>query len=101
MPYKKIIAVIADWEASSKYVKKIVEEVAKELNIELEIKQEDWEFLATHGKKDEFGGVEVPQVFLEDDKGNIKYIMSRVPLNEEGQPDLEKAKKILKESVST
>ncbi|MDT7885997.1 MAG: hypothetical protein RQ968_01320 [Thermoproteota archaeon] len=99
MPVNKLIAVIAEWEAASKYVKKIVEEVSKKLNINLEIKNEDWDFLATYGQKDEYGGVEVPQIFIEDDKGNIKFIMGRVPLDEEGKPDLEKGKKILEEII--
>ncbi len=99
MPVKKIIAVIAEWETSSKYVKKLVEEVSNETNLELEIRQEDWEFLVNYGQKDEYGGVEVPQVFLVDDKGNIKHIMGRVPLDENGKPDLEKGKRILKEAI--
>ncbi|HLI47045.1 MAG TPA: hypothetical protein VKU94_07625 [Geobacterales bacterium] len=99
MAAKKIIAVIAEWEASSKYVKKIVEEISKEMNIEIEIKEEDWEFLVNYGVKDEFGGVEVPQVFLQDDSGKIKFLMGRVPLDSEGKPDLEKAKQIIKDAI--
>jgi len=101
MPVKKIIAVIAEWEASSKYVKKMVEEVAKKLNIELEIKEEDWDFLATYGQKDEFGGVEIPQVFIMDDKNQIKFAMGRVPLDDEGKPDLEKGKFILENIIKS
>ncbi|MDT7892465.1 MAG: hypothetical protein RQ952_07045 [Thermoproteota archaeon] len=101
MVAKKIIAVVAEWEASSKYVKKIVEEVSKEKNIQVEIKEEDWEFLVNYGVKDEFGGVEVPQVFVQDDNGNIKFVMGRVPLDAEGKPDLNKAKEILLQAIST
>jgi len=101
MVAKKIIAVIAEWEASSKYVKKIVEEISKEKKLELEIKEEDWEFLVNYGVKDEFGGVEVPQVFVQNDNGNIKFVMGRVPLDEEGKPDLNKAKEILLQAIST
>ncbi len=101
MVAKKIIAVIAEWETSSKYVKKLVEEISKETNVELEIRQEDWEFLVNYGKKDEYGGVEVPQVFLVDDKGDIKYVMGRVPLDENGNLDIEKGKKILKEAIAS
>jgi hypothetical protein len=99
MPAKKLIAVIAEWETASKYVKKLVEEVSKNLNITLEVRNEDWDFLVTYGQKDEFGGVEVPQVFIEDDKGNIKFIMGRVPLDDEGKPDIEKGKKMLEEII--
>lgn len=95
MKEKKIIAVIADWEESSKYVKRIVEEVSKEANISLEIKNEDWDFLVTYGVKDEYGGVEVPQVFIQDENDKIKFVMGRVPLDENGKPDLKKAKEIL------
>lgn len=93
MKIKKIIAVVADWEQSSKYVKKLIEEISKEKNIEIEFKEEDWDFLVKYGEKDEFGGVDIPQVFVEFENGKIKFIMGRVPLNEEGKPDLEAGKK--------
>jgi hypothetical protein len=99
MANKKIIAVLAEWEESSKYVKKVVEEVSKENNVELELKNEDWDFLATYGVKDEFGGVEIPQVFIQTENKEIKYVMSRVPLDENGKPDLKKAKEILNEAL--
>jgi hypothetical protein len=99
MANKKIIAVLAEWEESSKYVKKVVEEVSKENNVELELKNEDWNFLATYGVKDEFGGVEIPQVFIQTENKEIKYVMSRVPLDENGKPDLKKAKEILNEAL--
>jgi len=99
MANKKIIAVLAEWEESSKYVKKVVEEVSKENNVELELKNEDWNFLATYGVKDEFGGVEIPQVFIQTENKEIKYVMSRVPLDENGNPDLKKAKEILNEAL--
>ncbi|MFP3190394.1 MAG: hypothetical protein RXR31_03530 [Thermoproteota archaeon] len=97
----KIIAVVADWEESSKYIKRVVEEVSKETNTSLEIKNEDWDFLVTYGVKDEYGGVEVPQVFIQDEKDKIRFVMGRVPLDENGKPDLKKAKEILKSALQS
>ena len=36
-----------------------------------------------------------------NDNGNIKFVMGRVPLDEEGKPDLNKAKEILLQAIST
>ncbi len=94
-----IIMVIADWEKASNYVKEVCKKVAKEMGIKLEEKKEDYDFLCEYGVKNEYGGIDIPQVFIRYDNGEIKYVMSRVPLTPQGQPDLEKAEKILKEAL--
>jgi len=98
MTAKKVIVVSASWEEASKYVKKAVSELAKEMGFEVEFREEDYEFLDKYGVKNEYGGIDIPQVFIQD-KEVIKYVMSRVPLNEKGQPDIDAAKKILLEAM--
>lgn len=92
MSAKKIIVVLASWEEASKYVKKAVTELSKEKGIEVEFKEEDYEFLDKYGVKNEYGGIDIPQVFIQNEKNEIKYVMSRAPLNEKGQVDINKAK---------
>ncbi|RZN56149.1 MAG: hypothetical protein DSO09_02455 [Candidatus Methanomethylicota archaeon] len=99
MKVEGIIAIVADWEERSKYVLQVCEEVSKIKNIPIEIKKEDYDFLTTYGEKDEFGGVEIPQVFLKLKGGIIKHIMTRIPDNEKGLPDIEKAVKNIIEKI--
>lgn len=94
-----IIMVTADWEKASGYVKKACKRAAEELGLELEEKKEDYEFLEKYGVKNEFGGLDIPQVFIKYGDGKIKYIMSRVPLTDKGKPDINKAVEIIKNSV--
>ncbi|MCS7096920.1 MAG: peroxiredoxin family protein [Candidatus Methanomethylicia archaeon] len=92
---KKIIVVSASWEEASKYVRKAVAELVNERGFEVEFKEEDYDFLEKYGVKNEFGGIDIPQVFILDENGEIKYVMSRVPLNEKGQPNINEAKRII------
>ncbi len=94
-----IIMVIADWEKASSYVKEVCRKVAEEVGIELEERKEDYDFLCEHGVRNEYGGIDIPQVFIKYDNGEIKYVMSRVPLTSDGKPDLEAAEKMLREAL--
>ena len=94
-----IIMVTADWEKASSYIKKACKKVAEELNLELEERKEDYEFLDKYGVKNEFGGLDIPQVFIKYDDGEIKYVISRVPLTPRGTPDLEAAVNIIKKAA--
>ena len=95
-----IIVVTADWEAAGKYVMEACERASKELNLPVEVKKEDWNFLVDYGEKDEFGGVDIPQVFLKLDDGSIVHIMTRVPLTSKGEPDIDAAVKKIVEAAS-
>lgn len=94
-----IIVVTADWEKASGYIKKACKITAKELELELEERKEDYEFLEKYGVKNEFGGLDIPQVFIKYDDEKIEYIMSRVPLTEKGKPDINRAIEIIKEAI--
>ncbi|HDJ89452.1 MAG TPA: hypothetical protein ENG40_02000 [Thermoprotei archaeon] len=96
---KKIILVSATWAPFHSKLRKICEELASDANLEFEEKLEDWIFLKKHGEKDELGGSDIPQVFIEYDDGSIKHILTKVPLKD-GKPDFEEAKEILKNRIS-
>lgn len=95
---KKLILVTAKWDSVRKYVEAVCKGVSEQLGIPLEVREEDFSFLVDHGEKDDFGGVEVPQVFVESD-GNIRHVFSRIPLTETGQPDIRGATEMLKKAL--
>ncbi len=90
MEPKAIILVTADWDALKSYAKKICQTAAAQLNVEYKELNEDWDFLTNYGEKDEFGGVEIPQAFIETSDGRYVHVMTKVPLNDKGTPDLQK-----------
>ncbi|MEM1537886.1 MAG: hypothetical protein QXK12_04655 [Candidatus Nezhaarchaeales archaeon] len=94
-----IILVSADWEKTSSLARRVCEEAAKNLGLPLEERKEDWTFLAKYGAKDEYGGVDIPQVFVKYEDGTVKQVFSRIPLNKAGKPDLVEAIRLLNEAV--
>lgn len=101
MKVEAIIVVTADWEKAGQYAMKVCEAVSEAQKVPLEVKKEDYDFLITHGEKDEFGGVDMPQIFFRLEGGAIKHIMTRVPLRkEDGHPDLEKGIKDITDALA-
>ncbi|MDI9644916.1 MAG: hypothetical protein QFX35_06840 [Candidatus Verstraetearchaeota archaeon] len=101
MKVDAIILVTADWEKAGQYAMKVCEAVSEAQKIPLEVKKEDYDFLIAHGQKDEFGGVEVPQVFLKLQDGSIRFVMTRVPDKSDGMPDIEKGIQRLTEAINS
>ncbi|MEN3051551.1 MAG: hypothetical protein ABC596_07085 [Candidatus Methanosuratincola petrocarbonis] len=99
MKVESIILVTADWEKAGQYAMKVCEAVSKAQNVPLEVKKEDYDFLIAHGVKDEFGGIDIPQVFLKLEDGTVKYVMSRIPDKSDGMPDIEKGIQLLTEAM--
>ncbi len=95
-----LIYVGAEWEKASTNVKRLCESVAKEVGVTFEAKEEDYDFLLQHGEKDEFGGVNIPQVFVKYDDGSVKHVMDRIPLTNEGKSDNEGAARTLKAALT-
>ena len=89
---EKLILVTAKHMPQHKYFMKLAQELSKQMNVELEIREEDYVFLSEHGEKDEFGMAWLPQFFAVID-GEVKPILTRLPINEKTlNIDLEKAK---------
>ncbi|MDI9608978.1 MAG: hypothetical protein QFX34_01705 [Candidatus Verstraetearchaeota archaeon] len=99
MKVESIILVTADWEKAGQYAMKVCEAVSKAQNVPLEVKKEDYDFLIAHGVKDEFGGIDIPQVFLKLEDGTVKYVMSRIPDRSDGMPDIEKGIQLLTDAI--
>lgn len=99
MKVESIILVTADWEKAGQYAMKVCDAVSKAQNVPLEVKKEDYDFLIAHGVKDEFGGIDIPQVFLKLEDGTVKYVMSRIPDRSDGMPDIEKGIQLLTDAI--
>ncbi|MEM3670459.1 MAG: hypothetical protein QW767_01765 [Thermoprotei archaeon] len=96
---RKIVLVTASWDAVRKYVEPICKAVAEQTGVQLELKDEDYAYLVDHGQKDEFGGVEIPQVFVEDDQ-KVRHVFSSIPLTADGKPDIRTATEMLKKALT-
>ncbi len=101
MKVEAIVAVTADWEKGSQYALQVAKAVSEGKNIPLEVRKEDYDLLISHGEKDEFGGVDMPQVFLKLEGGTMKHVMTRVPLKDNGQPDIELGIKKLSDAIAS
>lgn len=101
MKVEGIIVVTADWEKAGQYALKVCEAVSKAQSIPVEIKKEDYDFLIAHGEKDEFGGVDMPQIFLKLEGGAVKHVMTRIPSQSNGMPDIEMGIKKLTEAIAS
>ncbi len=96
---KKIYLVTATHHPYHELWKKIAEELSKKLDVELEIKHEDYLFLIEHGDTDEYGMAWLPQILVELDDGSIKVLLSQLPLNDNLQPDTDKALNTMLEKI--
>lgn len=89
---RKIILVGAPWATFNDKLKKICQEVAAEKGLEFEERVEDYIFLMRYGEKDELGGADIPQVFVELEDGTVKHVLTRVPVRGV-EPDFEEARR--------
>ncbi len=90
---RKLILVTAPHHPQHKLWLQLVDEIAKERNLEKEVRIEDYVLLVEHGDTDELGMAWLPQLLVELDNGEIKLLLSRLPLDENLQPSIELAKK--------
>jgi len=97
----KLILVTAKDHPHHKLWLQLLDRLAEELGVEKEIKYEDYLLLTEHGDTDDLGMPWLPQLLVQLDNGDIRVVLSRLPLNEALQPDvelgLEKARARLKE----
>lgn len=100
MAAKKVVLVTTDWAPFSDKIARICEEEAKRAGVEFEIRKDDWIYLTRHGEVDELGGADVPQVFVESGT-QVKHVLTRVPLDEQGKPDFEKARLMLRQAIES
>ncbi len=90
---KKLILVTAKFHPLHKVFTRITDILAERLNVEKEVKYEDYIFLAKYGEKDEFGMAGTPQLLVEFDDGRILPVLTQgnLPLTAALKPDIDKA----------
>ncbi|WP_338600650.1 hypothetical protein V6M85_12355 [Sulfolobus tengchongensis] len=92
MTAKKLILVTSESHPLHKVFMEIVDELSKELNLEKEIKMEDYAFLADYGEKDEFDMPFLPQLFIQTADGKITPILTKIPFDASLKPDKKSGK---------
>jgi len=97
---KKLVLVTTDWAPFSDKLARICEEEAAKAGALFEVRKDDWIYLTRYGEVDELGGADVPQVFVEEG-GQVRHVLTRVPLDEKGNPDFEEARRRIAEALST
>ena len=78
---------------------RVCRKVAEANNIKFDVISDDWEFLYKYGLRDEMGGIDLPQVFVELDDGTVKHVMTRLPLTDEGKIDIKAAEDLLLRAI--
>jgi hypothetical protein len=92
MAAKKLILVTSNGHPLDKVFREIVDEVSKELQLESEVKLEDYAFLSDYGEKDDLGLAWLPQLLAQKTDDQIVPILTQIPLDEKLKPDKAKGK---------
>lgn len=77
----KVILDTADFHPLHRAWVQLAETLAKELGVELEVKNEDYLYAIQHGETDELGMAWLPQLFVQLDDGSVKLVLSRYPFD--------------------
>ncbi len=99
MAIKKLVLVSSTSDPRHKPFMQALEELAKALGVEKEVKEEDYVFLTDYGEKDEFGMPFLPQLFAVTNDGKTVPILTQIPFNKSLQYDVEAAVKQALEKV--
>lgn len=91
MKVLKVVIVTAEHHPYHKLWLKLAERLSNVLKAPLEVKVEDYVYLVEHGDRDEFGMSWLPQILVELEDNTVRWLLSRLPLDERLQPDEEKA----------
>jgi len=77
----KVILDTADFHPLHKAWVKLAETLARELGVELEIKNEDYIYAIQYGETDDLGMAWLPQLFVQLDDGSVRLVLSRYPFD--------------------
>lgn len=91
MKVSKVVLVTADHHPYHKLWSKLAERLSNTLGVSLEVRKEDYVYLVEHGDKDELGMSWLPQILVELEDGSVHWLLSQLPLNDNLQPDEDKA----------
>ena len=96
---RRIILATAEGAPLRGLLERICRKVASDHGVEFQVLSDDWEFLYKHAKRDEYGGIDLPQVFIETEQGEIIHVMTRIPLTPDGKPDIKAAEELLSKAL--
>ncbi len=97
---KRVILVTAKHLPQHLYFEKIARDLSSKLGVNLEVKEEDYEFLSNYGEKDEFGMAWAPQLFVELEDGSVKVVLSKLPIDTQTlKIDVDKARREVEEKL--
>ncbi|MDM7275389.1 MAG: hypothetical protein P3X22_004625 [Thermoprotei archaeon] len=96
----KIILDTAEFHPLHKDWVRLARKLAEKLEVELEIKNEDYVYAIEHGETDDLGMAWLPQLFAQLEDGTVKLVLSRYPFNPETvKPSEELAVKEAEEKI--
>ncbi len=102
MNIKKFVLVTASHLPQHKYFLDVAKKLANELGVELEVREEDYEFLSQYGEKDEFGMAWAPQLFVVLENNDVKPILTKLPIDEKTlKIDTARAYELAKQALSS
>lgn len=87
MKAKKVILVTSESHPMHKAFMTVADQLAKELGVEKEVKNEDYTFLSEYGEKDEFGMSWLPQLFVQLEDGRIYPVLTQMPFGQDLKAD--------------
>jgi hypothetical protein len=96
----KLVLVTAEHHPHHKLWMQLLERIAEKTGLEKEVRIEDYVYLIEHGDTDEYGMAWLPQLLVEYDDGTVKLLLSKLPLNEKFEPDLDEAERIVLKKLS-
>ena len=77
----KVILDAADFHPLHKDWVRLAETLARELGVELEIRNEDYLYAIQYGETDELGMAWLPQLFVQLEDGSVRLVLSRYPFD--------------------
>jgi hypothetical protein len=77
----KLVLDTEDFHPLHKNWMNLAQQLAKELNVELEVKKEDYVYAISYGDKDDLGMAWLPQLFAQLENGEVKLVMSQYPFD--------------------
>jgi len=96
---EKLVLVTSRTLPLNRHFRKIAWRLSRELGKELEVREEDYEFLSKYGEKDDFGMTWLPQLFAALSDGSIVKVLTEPNLTPQGTLDEELDYKIALKNI--
>jgi len=86
---RRLVLITSDGHPQHKYFKLIAEELSKRLNIDVEVRKDDYVYLSRYGETDDLGLTWLPQLMAELEGGEVIKILTQPALTPAGKLDIE------------